>query len=392
MCAAAAMELCAAAGLRGALLLPTLLLAEQQAAVLRALLPGRAIALATGATAANARRALAAALADPAAPLDVVVGTHALLDEGLTIARLGLVVVDEQQRFGVVARAALVENARRAGTMPHQLALSATPIPRTLALALRGALALGRLDESPPGRAPIATRLLTGEGALETALEAARATVAEGAQLYWVCPQIEGGPQRGVIEAAAWLEARLGRAVALCHGKQPAPERRRALQAFRDGAPVLCATTVVEVGLDVPGAALMVIEGPERLGLSALHQLRGRVGRGARRSSCLLCAPGAGEAERARLSILCETADGLQIAEADLRRRGMGDLAGVAQSGIPSLPPLPPDELAALIEGADAAAAQILAEDPTLAQPPHGRLRRALGEATPRRFGTLTAG
>ena len=388
LCAAAAFELCLASGARGAMLLPTLLLAEQQAAVLGRLLApsGRRVALLHGGTRRGERKLIEAALADPCGAIDVIVGTHALLDEDLAIARLALVVVDEQQRFGVAARAALVERAARVGETPHQLALSATPIPRTLALALRGALSVGHLDELPPGRQPVATQLFDDASARARALTEARREIDDGGQVFWVCPQIDGGDTRGVIEVADWVSQRLSIEVAICHGRQPGKERQAELGRFRDGAKVLVATTVVEVGLDIPGASLMVIEAPERLGLSALHQLRGRVGRGARQSRCLLVAPGVLDGERSRLRLLVDSTDGLAIAEADLQRRGMGDLGGVAQSGLPSLPPLPPDALLKLVESADEAARQILARDPGLTEVAHARLARNLEATAVRRL------
>ncbi len=379
--AAAALELCCASGHRGVLLAPTSLLAEQQAATLTKLLAptGRRIALLHAGIPRKQRGEIERALADPAGAFDVVVGTQALLDEALQIARLALVVVDEQQRFGVVARAALVEHARRVGPTPHQLALSATPIPRSLALALRGQLALTHLDERPPGRRPIATDALFEPDAIERAVELARAAMAAGEQVYWICPQIdEGEGARGVLEVArAWTEL-IGDGVLSCHGRQTPNERGRQMAAFRAGAGLLVATTVVEVGLDVPGATTIVIEAPTRLGLSQLHQLRGRVGRGERPGRCLLVAPRATDLERDRLSVMVRLTEGLAIAEVDLERRGMGDLFGVAQSGLPSLPPLDPEELARLVEAADEAASEILKHDPELSLPGHVRLRRAL--------------
>ncbi len=393
--AAAAIELAAASGARAALLAPTAILAEQQAEVLARLLSptGRRVALLHGGTPARARTRLRAELAARDGAVDVVVGTHALLDEALAIAGLALVVIDEQQRFGVAARAALVDKARGAGVTPHQLALSATPIPRTLALALRGELTLGHLEERPPGRAPVPTELWTDDAAGPRAIEAARAAIAEGGQVYWVCPQIDARPDvAGVLAVAARLEAALGGPIAICHGRQAPRTRAAQMAAFRAGAPVLVATTVIEVGIDVPAATLVAIESPERLGLSTLHQLRGRVGRGSRRGRCLLVAPRASPEERTRLSALLELDEGLQVAEADLARRGMGELAGAAQSGLPSLPPLPAAELQRLVEAADRAAEEILRVDPQLSQPGHLRLARALADAMARSYSAVDGG
>ena len=382
--AAAAIELCAAAGRRAAFLAPTTILAEQQAEQLRrALLPtGRRVVLLHAGVRKAERTRIVATLADPHGAVDVVVGTHALLDDALQIARLALVVIDEQQRFGVAARGKLLVPAR--GLTPHLLSLSATPIPRTLALALRGALAVGHLHEKPPGRSPVVTSLATEAGATQAALTAVRDEVAAGGKVYWICPQIdddETGALRGVLEVEPWLREALGPeiSVACCHGRQAPSVRVSALRAFREGAHVLVATSVVEVGLDVPEATLIVIEGAQRFGLAQLHQLRGRVGRGARAGRCVLLAPNLPALETQRLGHLLREQDGLAIAEADLALRGMGELAGHAQSGLPSLPPLAADEMERLMEAADRAAQEILALDPALTAAGHRRLRLRLG-------------
>jgi ATP-dependent DNA helicase RecG len=376
--AVAAIELACASGARCVLLAPTALLAEQQAQVVAAQLRAtkRRVVLLHGGLPARERARFTTALADPAALIDVVVGTHALLDEALVIARLGLVVIDEQQRFGVAARAVLFDKITSA--RPHELQLSATPIPRTLALALRGELDVGHLDERPAGRGPIATQLVADR---EAALAELSATLARGEKAYWICPQIEG-EVGGVRETAAWLEAQLGRAVLVCHGRQTPAARASVMRSFRGATQLLCATTVVEVGLDVPEATLMIIEAPERLGLASLHQLRGRVGRGGRPGRCLLMEG----SDSTRVGLLVEIDDGRALAEADLERRGVGELDGARQSGFGSLPPLSREVLTQLVEDADVAAEEILGVDPELMEAGHARLRRGLAETEARRY------
>ena len=378
--AAAAIEQCCAAGQRAVLLAPTAILAEQQTAALRRMLPERRVALLHAGISRKERTLLGAQLADPDGSVDVVVGTHALLDDSLCIAKLALLVVDEQQRFGVAARAQLVKSARQRGLVPHQLTLSATPIPRTLALALRGELAVGHLDEKPAGRVAVRTTLHTSQRARAEALSAVRAALGAAGKVYWICTAIGStDEERGVLEVLPWLERALpGVEVRMCHGRQRVAERVANLTEFRDQAEVLVATTVVEVGLDVPDATLMVIESPQRLGLAQLHQLRGRVGRSAMSGRCQLIAPGLAGRECVRLQRLVAEHDGLAIAEADLALRGMGELAGHAQSGLPSLPPLPTQVLERLALSADAAAREILENDGDLEESRHARLRRAL--------------
>jgi ATP-dependent DNA helicase RecG len=360
--AANAIAQCLAANRRAAFLAPTAILAEQQAAALQRLLPQHRVALLHAGTPRKEREALLRDLQSRASL--AIVGTHALLYDSVRIDNLGLLVVDEQQRFGVRQRSALAEG----DTPPHQLSLSATPIPRTLALALRGLLEVSHLDEKPPGRAPIATHIVTRDKALA-------AVKKESGLVYWICPTIKDDDDtRGVLTVADWLENKYTAPIHVCHGQQAVSERAEQLAQFREQGGVLVATTVVEVGLDIPEATLMVIESPERLGLAQLHQLRGRVGRGDEPGRCLLVS----DRKTKRLDVLTREHDGLRIAEADLQIRGMGELAGEEQSGFPSLPPLPKEKLEALVHQAEACAASIEAHDPELREPGHLRLARAL--------------
>ena len=318
-------------GLQAAFLAPTEVLAEQHAERLAPWLAraGVSSALLTSSLAPRARRALLAELESGA--LDVVFGTHALFGGEVAYARLALAVVDEQQRFGVEERRRLLDKGRDV----HALYLSATPIPRSLAMTLYGDLDVSTIPDRPPGRRPVTTRWLRGAeerelGALlEERLEA-------GERAYWVCPRIEGdagaGPASATARHAALSRSRLGAfGVGLVHGRLEPAERARALGAFRSGETrLLVATTVIEVGVDVPEATLIVVESAERLGLAQLHQLRGRVGRADRPSACyLLGSAGAHE----RLRLLEREHDGFAIAAADLRLRGMGDLLGLRQAG-----------------------------------------------------------
>ena len=362
--AACAIEVCIGAGHRAAFLAPTALLAEQQADALRAVLGARRVALLHSGTPAKERARILAGLFDERGPIDVIVGTHALFEERVQIRGLGLVVIDEQQRFGVRQRAALTSDT------VHQLSLSATPIPRTLALALRGLVEVSHLSERPPGRARITTAICTRA----KALAAVRESLDGGGLVYWICPTIDSLDGRGVLEVERWLGTQVHVPVHLCHGQQPVSERAEQLRSFRALGGVLVATTVVEVGLDIPEATLMVVESPERLGLATLHQLRGRVGRGEAPGRCLLVAEG----KSPRLALLVASEDGQAIAEADLQLRGMGELGGVEQSGFPSLPPLPGATLELLATLAEETALRITREDPALRAPGHQRLARAL--------------
>ena len=362
--AACAIEACVGSARRAAFLAPTALLAEQQFAALASMLGARRVALLHAGTPTKERVRLLEALADPRGAVDVVVGTHALFEERVQLTGLGLVVIDEQQRFGVRQRAALTS------ATVHQLSLSATPIPRTLALALRGLVEVSHLSERPPGRGRVATALTTRP----KALAAVRDELERGGLVYWICPTIDSIDSRGVLEVEKWLGTKVHVPVHVCHGQQPVTERQEQLRSFRALGGVLVATTVVEVGLDIPEATLMVIESPERLGLAQLHQLRGRVGRGDAPGHCFLVAA----VKTQRLQLLVSSEDGQAIAEADLQLRGMGELGGEEQSGFPSLPPLPADLLESLAKLAEVTAARITLEDPALRAPGHQRLARAL--------------
>jgi ATP-dependent DNA helicase RecG len=286
-------------------------------------------ALVTGGLAAAPRRALMRALAR--GEVDVAVGTHALFEPHVAFADLGLVVVDEQHRFGVHQRLALGAK----GTDPHVLLLTATPIPRSLALMLEGSVAVSRLANRPGTGANVVTRAV-GRDRLDAVTARLLAAVDDGARAFWVCASIDGTDhEAGAAARHAALEAERPGRVGLVTGRLDAAERAAALGAFRTGErPLLVATTVVEVGIDVPDASIVVVEGAERLGLAQLHQLRGRVGRGGQPASCLLVhdvplTP----AGRARLDQLRRSHDGLELAEADLAARGAGELLGVRQSG-----------------------------------------------------------
>ena len=331
--ALAALAAVARSGGQAALLAPTEVLAQQhyfELAPWLASLGIRASYLAGSQTARERRQALA----DVArARSSVVCGTHALLSEGVLFDDLAFCVIDEQQRFGVAQKRILLEKGRDV----HLLLMTATPIPRTLALCLFGDLALSILDEAPPGRGFLATHLVEEERR-GRALAFLDERLARGERAFWICPRIEGdgadadGPAAAEEAYAGLSASRLGRhGVELLHGRMPAKERAQRIQRFRDGAVrLLVGTSIVEVGVDVPEATCMVIESPERFGLSQLHQLRGRVGRGAQPSHCLLLVQG--ELSE-RLRVLEECSDGFQLAEEDLRRRGMGDLAGLRQAG-----------------------------------------------------------
>jgi ATP-dependent DNA helicase RecG len=390
--ALAAAAQCVAAGMQCALLVPTGVLADQYldaTAPLARALELRVERLAGGMRAAERRRALDAVASGAA---QVVVGTHALLGEDVSFARLGLVVVDEQQRLGVAQRLLMVRKGQVA--RPHLLSLSATPIPRTLALALRGELATSVLDERPRGRVPVATELVPRSDAARV-LEAMRAACARGERVFLACPRIEDDEDAeeekpGVLTHVERLARDLAPAVVVgVHGAMPVAERIRVMRAFRSGeAHVLVGTTVLEVGIDVPEATLMVVEGAETFGLAQLHQLRGRVGRGDRPARCLLVheAPMPDLARR-RLEALVATSDGAEIARADLALRGAGDLGGTRQSGVvEDLAWLDPLEPPAWIERIDADARALLARDPELRAPEHQALALAV-----RRFAVALA-
>jgi ATP-dependent DNA helicase RecG len=325
------------AGYQTALMAPTELLAEQHLRNFQHWLQplGIEVEWLAGKVAGKARRQALARVADGAA---VVIGTHALMQEGVAFARLGLVIVDEQHRFGVQQRLALHEKGHQDRLVPHQLVLTATPIPRTLAMSAYADLDVSSIDELPPGRTPVRTIAVSNARRGEV-IERIHAACAEGRQVYWVCTLIEESEQlraQAAEVAHAELCAALGGfAVGLIHGRMKAKDKQAAMDAFKAGElAVLVATTVIEVGVDVPNASLMVIENSERLGLAQLHQLRGRVGRGAVASNCvLLYQPPLGQLARERLQVMRETSDGFRIAEKDLELRGPGEVLGTRQTG-----------------------------------------------------------
>jgi len=340
--AAAAAARAAGSGAQAALMAPTELLAEQHWRAFHEWFKplGETVALLSGGQPARARRSALAAIA--AGEVRVVVGTHALFQEGIDFAQLALVIVDEQHRFGVQQRLKLAEKGQRAGRLPHQLIMTATPIPRTLAMTAYADLDISVIDELPPGRTPVQTVVVSEERRPEVVARIVAACRA-GRQVYWVCPLIDESDElraQAAEETAAQLTAALpGVRVGLVHGRMPPAAKDQAMLAFKAGRiQVLVATTVIEVGVDVPNATLMVIENAERMGLAQLHQLRGRVGRGTEASSCVLLyrAP-LSELARERLKVIRESCDGFEIARRDLELRGPGELLGTRQTGLAQL-------------------------------------------------------
>ena len=375
--AAAAIWACIRAGYQAALLAPTEILTSQHAENLNRLLSpfGMRVALLTGGMKAAARRTTLAAIRDDEA--DLIVGTHAILSEGVEFARLGLAVVDEQHRFGVRQRGLLAEKAAN----PHMLVMSATPIPRTLGLLMYGDLDISILDELPPGRKPVKTRCITGKkradlyGFLDREIDSGR-------QVYIVCPAIEDAGGNGLNAVKSYYEdiakAYLpDRRVGLMHGKLKPKEKAEVMDDFKSGRlDALVSTTVIEVGVDVPNATVMVIENAERYGLSALHQLRGRVGRGAAESWCFLVSDNASESVQKRLKFLCSTSDGFAVAQYDLETRGPGDFFGSRQHGLPTLQIADLMNDTRTLHAAQSEAVALLAEDPLLERPEHALLAR----------------
>jgi len=327
------------AGLQVAVMAPTELLAEQHWRNFNAWLKPLAFDTAwlSGKLNAKERSAMLRMIASGAAPL--AVGTHALFQDDVAFKQLGLVIVDEQHRFGVHQRLLLREKGNQDGRLPHQLVMTATPIPRTLAQALYADLDVSVLDELPPGRTPVETVVLPDSRRAEVVSRVRRACL-DGRQAYWVCPLIEESETlelQTATETEAALRAALPElSIRLVHGRMKTQEKAQAMAAFKNGeVQLLVATTVIEVGVDVPNASLMIVEHAERLGLAQLHQLRGRVGRGAAHSSCVLMYRGAlSENARARLAVLRATNDGFEIARKDLEMRGPGEVLGTRQTGI----------------------------------------------------------
>ena len=387
--AAAAIWFAAQNGWQSAMLAPTEILARQHAANLADRLEpfGVNVTLLVGGMKASEKRVALAAIADGRAGL--VVGTHAVLTDSVVFHNLGLAIVDEQHRFGVRQRGILAGKARN----PHLLVMSATPIPRTLGLLMYGDLDISVLDELPPGRKPVRTWFITGRkrrdmyGYLEK-------QIAAGHQVYIVCPAIEENEMDSGMKAVKkYYEETVcpllpGRRIGLLHGKMKPKEKDEVMQRFKNGElDVLVSTTVIEVGVDVPNATVMVIENAERFGLSSLHQLRGRVGRGSADSCCILVSDNESEGVRSRLSFLCHTPDGFAVAKYDLETRGPGDFFGEAQHGLPTL------QIADLVQDtrtltvAQAEAKALLAVDPSLSRPEH----KVLSDEVERLFSTTGA-
>ena len=366
-------------GLQAAIMAPTEILAEQHFRKMQGWLAPLNIEVAwlSGSQSKKERTAAMAAVASGVAKL--VVGTHALFQEQVQFAKLGLAIVDEQHRFGVQQRLSL----RQKGTQAHQLMMSATPIPRTLSMSYYADLDVSVIDELPPGRTPIATKLVSDERR-EEVLARVREACMQGSQAYWVCPLIEESETLQLKTALETYELLLQSfpdlRVGLVHGRMKPAEKQAVMVAFSAGElQLLVATTVIEVGVDVPNASLMVIEHAERMGLSQLHQLRGRVGRGSAKSACiLLYQKPLSETARARLKVIYESSDGFEIAQADLALRGPGEFMGVRQSGVPMLKIADLERDADLLQVAQNLADQLLRESP---QAVEQHLQRWLGHA-----------
>ena len=371
--AAGAVWLAAQSGWQSALMAPTEILAAQHYQTLSALFDGTGIrvGLLTGSMKAREKRDIRERL--ELGMLDLVVGTHALLSAGVDFARLGLVITDEQHRFGVTQRSALSAKGGR----PHVLVMSATPIPRTLALIIYGDLDISIMNERPPGRQEVDTFLIS-EDKRKRMQGFIRRQVQEGHQVYIVCPAVEASETEGAselknvtayakqLQTEVFPDLRIG----LVHGKLSAKAKEAAMAAFSAGeTDILVATTVIEVGVDVPNATLMVIENADRFGLSQLHQLRGRVGRGKSKSYCVLLSANRSSETRQRLKALCATNDGFKIAEKDLELRGPGDFFGSRQHGLPQLQVADLAGDTRVLAEAKEAAEALLADDPELEKP-----------------------
>ncbi|HUA88404.1 MAG TPA: ATP-dependent DNA helicase RecG [Steroidobacteraceae bacterium] len=367
--AAAAAARAAGSGLQAALMAPTELLAEQHWRNFSAWFAplGETVALLSGSQPARTRRSALAAIAS--GEVRIVVGTHALFQEGIEFRNLALVIVDEQHRFGVQQRLKLQEKGLRQGRVPHQLIMTATPIPRTLAMTAYADLDISVIDELPPGRTPVQTVVVPEPRRVEVVQRIVQAC-RDGRQAYWVCPLIEESDElraQAAEETAASLTAALpGIRVGLVHGRMPPAAKDAAMLAFKAGRiQLLVATTVIEVGVDVPNATLMVIENAERMGLAQLHQLRGRVGRGTEASTCVLLyrAP-LSPLARERLKVIRETSDGFEIARRDLALRGPGELLGTRQTGLAQLRVADLMRDAALLPRVQETAERLLESDP----------------------------
>ncbi|MFN4184940.1 MAG: ATP-dependent DNA helicase RecG [Hyphomonas sp.] len=372
----------AAAGFQSAFMAPTEVLARQQYDTLDTLLSplGYSVAALSGRDRGSAREGTLMGLADGS--IQIVAGTHALFQETVSFRNLGLIIVDEQHRFGVSDRMRLASKSEN----PHMLVMSATPIPRTLAQAVHGDLDVSILDEKPPGRKPVETRAVP-DSRLEDVIEAIGRALKRGERAFWVCPRVdvEDDDSSAVVRHAA-LEEELRVKAGLVHGRLKPAEKDAALEDFRTGKTrILVATTVIEVGVDVPEATIMVIERAEGFGLAQLHQLRGRVGRGDKPSFCLLLyRPPLGETARERLDTLRRTEDGFEIAEADFRLRGAGDILGVRQAGMTDYRIIDLARHSALLEIARKDAEAVLTGDPDRKGERWQALRLARELLTPR--------
>ena len=368
------------AGYMSAFMAPTEILAEQHYATLSALLEplGIHVYKLTGSMSAKDKRAVKGALAMDG--VDLIVGTHALFSADVEYRRLGLVVTDEQHRFGVNQRSALISK----GAKPHVLVMSATPIPRTLALIIYGDLDVSILDEMPPGRQKVDT-FAVNESYRERLNGFIRKLVGEGRQVFVVCPMVEENeelptPMKSAEEHARELAAEFpDLRVGCVHGKMKPKDKDGAMTAFAQGeTDILVATTVIEVGVDVPNAALMIIENAERFGLSQLHQLRGRVGRGVHKSYCVLVSDSDGEEVKARLKIMTRTSDGFKISEEDLRLRGPGDFFGSRQHGLPEMHVADLGADMNIMQTAQSESMRVLQDDPTLEKSEHAALKERI--------------
>jgi ATP-dependent DNA helicase RecG len=358
-------------GAQAALLAPTEILARQHHATLLRHLDsiGVRVAILTGREKGKARDSVLIGLADGS--IDILVGTHAIFQEKVAYKKLGLAVIDEQHRFGVSQRLLLASKAEHP---PHLLVMTATPIPRTLTLTQYGEMDVSRIDEMPPGRTPVETRVITEER-LGEVVDGLGRHLASAGQAYWVCPLVEESEKSDAAaaeERARVLKLRFGEdKVGLVHGRMKGPDKDAVMARFASGElAVLVATTVIEVGVDVPNATLMIVEGAERFGLAQLHQLRGRVGRGSGKSTCLLIrGQNLTEVGRARLALMRETNDGFRIAEEDLRLRGPGEILGTRQSGEEAFRVAAPDDVEALAPIAQSDALLLLDRDGGLSSP-----------------------
>jgi ATP-dependent DNA helicase RecG len=358
-------------GAQAALLAPTEILARQHHATLLAQLDsiGVRVAILTGREKGRARDSVLMGLADGS--IDILVGTHAIFQEKVAYKKLGVAVIDEQHRFGVSQRLLLASKAEHP---PHLLVMTATPIPRTLTLTQYGEMDVSRIDEMPPGRTPVETRVISEEK-LPDVVDGLGRHIAGGGQAYWVCPLVEESEKSDAAaaeERARILKQRFGDdKVGLVHGRMKGPDKDAVMARFASGdLAVLVATTVIEVGVDVPNATLMIVEGAERFGLAQLHQLRGRVGRGSGKSTCLLIrGQNLTEVGRARLALMRETSDGFRIAEEDLRLRGPGEILGTRQSGEETFRVATPEDVERLAPIAQSDALLLLDRDGGLAGP-----------------------